>query len=186
MDNKITFLIPARGGSKRLKGKNMYPLNNKPLIQYTLDAIKESKYYNGNNLYVSSDWGELLEFAWKNGAECVIRPKELAGDDVWTQPVIDNFVETLKLENEDIIVILQANSPQITTEIIDYCIMKLIHDGLWQVHTVDKNLNNNGAIQVMRKKVCNHVGKPNYNGVVVTDWVDVHTIEDIKKLEVKF
>lgn len=186
MDNKIIFLIPARGGSKRLKGKNMYLLNGRPLIQYTLEAVKKSLYFDDTNLYVTSDWEELLDFSWKYGAQCIPRPSELAGDDIWTQPVIDHAIESLDLDNNDIIVILQANSPQITTEIIDYCIMKLIHDGLWQVHTVDKNLNNNGAIQVMRKKVCDHVGKPNYNGVVVTDWVDVHTIEDIKKLEVKF
>jgi len=183
MDNKITFLIPARGSSKRLKGKNMYSLNNKPLIQYALDAVKESKYYNGDNLYVSSDWDELLEFAWGQGAECVVRPKELADDNIWTQPVIDHFAENLKLKSEDIIVVLQANSPQITSSTIDWCIEKLIDNSLWQVHTVGRDYINNGAIQVMRKKVCEHKGKPNYNGVVVTDWVDVHTLEDINILE---
>lgn len=182
MNNQVVFLIPARGGSKRLIGKNLYPLNGKPLIQYTIDAVKESKYYN-ENLYVSSDWSELLDFAWKHGAECVVRPEELAKDDIWTQPVIDQFSKTLNLENEDIIVILQANSPQITSSIIDWCIEKLIDNSLWQVHTVGKDYINNGAIQVMRKKVCEHKGKPNYNGVVVTDWIDVHTIEDIKQLE---
>ena len=35
----------------------------------------------------------------------------------------------------------------------------------------------------MRNKVCSHKGKVNYNGVVLTDWIDVHTIKDIEELE---
>ena len=42
---------------------------------------------------------------------------------------------------------------------------------------------NNGAIQVIKRFVREHKGKVNYNGVVLTDWIDVHTIEDIRTIE---
>ena len=41
---------------------------------------------------------------------------------------------------------------------------------------------NNGAVQVIKRKVRKQKGKVCYNGVVMADWVDVHTIEDIKKI----
>ena len=54
---------------------------------------------------------------------------------------------------------------------------------LWQVHNGDENFIHNGAIQVMKRKVSNHKGKVNYNGVIKTDWIDVHVKEDIETLE---
>ena len=60
----------------------------------------------------------------------------------------------------------------------------LVEKQLWQVHTVDENFINNGAIHVMRKKVSTHVGKVNYNGVVKTNWLDVHTEEDLNKIKI--
>ena len=59
----------------------------------------------------------------------------------------------------------------------------LINHKLWQVNTVGKDMINNGAIQVIKRFVREHKGKVNYNGVVLTDWIDVHTIEDIRTIE---
>jgi len=53
--NKVIGIIPARAGSKRLKGKNMYPLKGKPLIEYTIDAALNSRYLSKSNLYVTTD-----------------------------------------------------------------------------------------------------------------------------------
>ena len=182
--NKIIAIIPARAGSKRLKGKNMYPLKGKPLIEYTIDAALKSRYLSKNNLYVTTDYQEVKDLCKSKRVNVVDRPDALAQDHIWTQDVIDHAVDTIKnLHPEDILVILQANSPQITSEVIDKCIQRVTREGLWQVHTVDQDLIHNGAIQVMRNKVCSHKGKVNYNGVVLTDWIDVHTIKDIKELE---
>jgi len=188
---KIFTIIPARGGSKRLKDKNIYPLKGKPLINYTIEAALNSNLINKKHLYVSTESEKISEVALKNKKiKRIRRPDYLATDSVWTQPVIDDAIEIIELmgnrvDHEDIIVILQANSPQITGELIDICIEKLIQEKLWQVHTVDENLINNGAIQVMLKKVCKHKGKANYNGVVITNLIDVHTIEDLNKVEKK-
>ena len=66
---------------------------------------------------------------------------------------------------------------------IELLIDMLINNKLWQVNTIDESMINNGAIQVIKRKVKKHKGKVNYNGVVKTNWIDVHTIEDIKILE---
>ena len=180
---KIISIIPARAGSKRLKHKNVYPLNGVPLIEYTINAALDSKYISRENLYINTDFDKVVDIAKKRNIKVIERPKHLAGDKVWTQPVINHTEDELGgLDDEDIIVILQANSPQITTEKIDECIDMLIDNDLLDVHTIDSTMINNGAIQVIKQKVRDLQGKVCYNGVVMTDWVDVHTIEDIKKI----
>lgn len=181
---KIIGIIPAREGSKRLKYKNTYPLKGIPLVEYSIRASLESKYLNTDNLYVSTNFDQVVEISSKYNLNIIDRPEELAQDHIWTQDVVNHVDNVLgNLEEEDLIVVIQANSPQITSKVIDECIEKLISNKLWEVHTVDEHLINNGAIQVMRRKVRNHSGKVNYNGVVITNWIDVHTEEDIRKLE---
>ena len=59
--NKVIAIIPARAGSKRLKGKNMHPLKGKPLIEYTIDAALKSRYLSKNNLYVTTNYQEVKD-----------------------------------------------------------------------------------------------------------------------------
>ena len=180
---KIIGVIPAREGSKRLKHKNVFPLNGVPLIEYTIDAALKSKYINEDNLYINTDFDKVIDIAKKRNIKVIERPPHLAGDKIWTQPVINHTEDELGgLDDEDIIVILQANSPQITSEKIDECIDMLINNNLFEVHTIDGTMINNGAVQVIKRKVREQKGKVCYNGVVMADWVDVHTIEDIKKI----
>ena len=58
-DKKILGLIPARGGSKGVRGKNIKDLLGKPLIEYTVEAGSKSKYID--NLIVSTDNEEILK-----------------------------------------------------------------------------------------------------------------------------
>lgn len=154
------------------------------MVLYTIDAVKQSKYIKEQDIYVSTEDPEIKALAEKH-CKVVDRPAELAGDKVWTQDVIDHFIEQLHIDEEDIVVVLQANSPEITHEIIDQGIELLLKNKLWQVHSVDQDLINNGAIQIMRAKVGKHRGKPNYNGVVITDWIDLHTLEDVQQVEAR-
>jgi CMP-N-acetylneuraminic acid synthetase len=177
---RIHTLIPARGGSKRLKYKNIYPLKGKPLILWTIDAALGSKYINKNNLYISTEDQKIKNVCCD--FQIIDRPHELSGDDVWTQPVVDHFTQYINAQDDDIIVLLQANSPQITSLVIDQCIDKLINNNLWQVHTTGEDLIHNGAVHVYRNFVSSHKGKISYNGFVVTNWLDIHTKNDIIEL----
>lgn len=73
---KIISIIPARGGSKGLPGKNIIDLAGKPLISYTIEASLKSKFIT--KTIVSSDSDEILEISKKYGSEILKRPDKLA------------------------------------------------------------------------------------------------------------
>ena len=64
---EILSIIPARGGSKGIKRKNLKPILNKPLVAYTIEASLNSKYIT--KTIVSSEDDEILEVSKKYGAE---------------------------------------------------------------------------------------------------------------------
>ena len=75
-ESKILGLIPARGGSKGIYKKNLYPFNNKPLIQWTLEAARESNLID--KIIVSTDDESIATFSKENGAEVpYLRKKKL-------------------------------------------------------------------------------------------------------------
>jgi len=179
----IYCLVPARIGSRRLKKKNIFPVLGKPMILWTLEEALKSKFLTKENIFISTESVEIKQIC--SSFKIIDRPENLSKDDVWTQEVVNHFIEEKNILDDDIIVILQSNSPEIKSETIDECIEKLISNNLWQVHTVDEELINNGAIQVYYAKVKNHKGKVNYNGFVITDWIDIHYEEDVKIVETK-
>ena len=64
---KVIAIIPARGGSKRLPRKNIFPIWGKPLIYWSIKAAKESKYIT--DVWVSTEDDEIARIAIKNGAK---------------------------------------------------------------------------------------------------------------------
>ncbi len=117
---KVLVLIPARGGSKGIKDKNIYPLCGKPLIAYTVESAKKSKYVD--NIIVTSDSRRIIDVAKEYGANApFVRPVELASD---TSKSIDAILHAINWLNEhndnyDILVLLQPTSPLRTTADID-------------------------------------------------------------------
>lgn len=94
-------IIPARGGSKGLPGKNIKILNGKPLIAYTIEAAKKSKYID--RVVVTTDDEKIAEAAKKYGAELpFMRPAELSTDTASAVDVYLHAVEFLKEENQNI------------------------------------------------------------------------------------
>lgn len=76
-------IIPARGGSKGLPGKNIKELCAKPLIAWSIEAGLSSKYLD--EVMVTTDSGEIADVAQKYGAKVpFLRPIELATDTATT------------------------------------------------------------------------------------------------------
>lgn len=78
---KTLAIIPARGGSKRLRKKNLRKLGNQTLVDYTLSAAQESECFS--KILLSSDDGDILNLS--DGYETVVpleRPTRLSGDHV--------------------------------------------------------------------------------------------------------
>ena len=114
-------IIPARGGSKGLPGKNVRPLNGKPLIAYAVEEALKAKHID--RVIISTDDEEIARVAVEYGAELpFMRPAELASD---TAMAIDNYIYTIgRLEEEDgkpidAFVVLQPTSPLRIAEDID-------------------------------------------------------------------
>lgn len=123
-DKKILGIIPARGGSKSIPNKNLYRLAGKPLIQFTIDAAKNSKYINRTIL--SSDDKTIIRYCEKNTIDVPFtRPEAYARDDTLMFPVVKQALEWLE-HNEnylpDITVLLQPTSPLRTSTHIDEAI----------------------------------------------------------------
>lgn len=110
-------LIPARGGSKGVPGKNIKMICGKPLIVWSIEAAKDARKID--EVVVSTDSQEIAEIAKKSGAKVLIRPAELATDTASTQDVM---VHALGEYNADVLVLLQPTSPYRHKGLIDECI----------------------------------------------------------------
>ena len=104
-NKKILALIPARGGSKGLPGKNIKPLSGKPLIAWSIGEAKKSKYID--RIVVSTDSEEIAGISEKHGAEIpFLRPKELAEDNTRGIDVILHAIDWMEKECDSAYVIL--------------------------------------------------------------------------------
>src|SRR5690554_6273823 len=109
---KPVVIIPARGGSKGVPGKNIKILNEKPLIQYTIEAALEVT--DKENIIVSTDCEKIKAVVESLGIKTPkLRPKELATDTASTYDVLLYELERLEKQGRfiDKLVLLQPTSP---------------------------------------------------------------------------
>ena len=140
---KILAFIPARGGSKGIPNKNIVDLNGKPLIAWTIDEAKKSKYID--KIVVFSQDKKILAAAKLYGAETIKRPKELATDNVSPEPSLTHALKILstKKYTPDIIIYLEPTSPLRTVSDIDGALEKFLNSkatALISVYKLDKKL----------------------------------------------
>ena len=104
----LVAVIPARGGSKGLRAKNIYPVNNKPLISFTINCAFEIC----KHVYVSSDDQHILDIASDFGAIPLIRPKNISTDVSSTEVVLKHAEKVLSLAKRyEYVVYLSACEP---------------------------------------------------------------------------
>tara|TARA_B100000579_G_scaffold437110_1_gene465223 strand:+ start:1123 stop:1818 length:696 start_codon:yes stop_codon:yes gene_type:complete len=104
---KSVGIIPARGGSKGVKFKNIKQLANKPLIHFTLESAINSKI---DKVIVSTDSNKIAKVAKNYPVDVIMRPAELAEDDTPILPVLQHAVKDLNNTYKTII-LLQPTSP---------------------------------------------------------------------------
>jgi len=135
----VLGLIPARGGSKRLPKKNIKMIANKPLLLWTLEAGKQSKFID--RLIVTSDDEQILKISAEHGAEIVQRPVELSEDHTSTFDAIKHTIEKIE-EKYDFICLLQPTSPLRHSNHIDEALELLIEkksDAIISVSEMNEN-----------------------------------------------
>lgn len=136
-NKRILGVIPARGGSKGLPGKNIRPLNGKPLIAWTVQAALKSKYLD--ETIVSTDSPKIAAVARKWGAAApFLRPKELSTDKAKSIDVLVHALGFLKAQGEeyDYIIMLEPTSPLREASDIDRSIEMLINNKVGAVSIV--------------------------------------------------
>ena len=117
---KVLALIPARGGSRRLPGKNLLKLCGEPITVWSIKAAQQSKYVD--RIVVSTDSDEIAEVARAAGADVpFMRPNYLASDTASSLGVVKHALNELNQKGQcyEFIVLLQPTSPLRTSKHID-------------------------------------------------------------------
>lgn len=181
----VLGLIPARGGSKRIQGKNLKMLGGKPMINWTVEAAKKSKYLD--KLVLTTEDRAIIAAVTNNGVEIVNRPAELAQD---KSNVYDAIFHALEFfEPHDYLCLLQVTSPLRTVEDIDGCIEKCVFMKAPSCVSVDnKRPVANGAVYIAWTTWLREMRQFDSGRVVTYPMprdrsIDIDTIDDFNKVE---
>lgn len=129
-NHPVLALIPARGGSKGIPGKNLAVLKGRSLLDYTIDAAISAK--GIDDVWVSSDDSKILTLAAARGVHALQRPPEYATDTSTAMQVVEHWINTLddNLKTRDpIVVYLQPTSPLRTATHIEESLTLLGQSG---------------------------------------------------------
>ena len=141
-NKRILVVVPARGGSKGVKLKNIRPINGIPLVALVGRLVKQLPYVD--RAVVSTDHPEIAEIAKKSGLDApFMRPQDLSGDIVADGPVLHHALLACE-ENDnrkyDVVVMLQPTSPFRRPEHVTAAVNKMIdggYDAVWTVSETD-------------------------------------------------
>ncbi len=126
VSERILAIIPARGGSKGVPGKNIRPLAGKPLLQWTVEQALHARMVD--EVLVSTDDTEIARVAWAAGAGVVARPPELSGDLEPSESALSHALDAFRDgrgADPRLVVFLQATSPLRGDTDIDRAIARL-------------------------------------------------------------
>ncbi len=165
INKKILAIIPARGGSKRLPGKNIKLFAGKSLLAYAILQAKESRYID--EVVVSTESKKIADISLKYKAQVIARPKKLATDNA---SVADAMLHAVSFLNKkkyfpDIVVLLQPTSPLREREDINKAIEAFIKNenkcdlviSVCESKLKEEKYPPNGAIYVMRTENINKI-----------------------------
>ncbi len=129
LDRSFLAIIPARGGSKRLPGKNLLTLAGKPLIRHSIDAARGCRFVG--DLYVSTEDRKIAQTASDAGAKVIDRPQSLAGDDSTSRDVVLHALDILDEAGcvYEFFALLQPTSPLRTSSHLSQCITSFLDGG---------------------------------------------------------
>ena len=126
--NRVIAVIPARGGSKSVPGKNIRLLGGKPLLGWSIDVARQISEID--RIIVSTDDDQIASVARNHGAEVYPRPLHLATDDAMVIDALKDLLKTLQREDErpEWLVLLEPTCPLRTADDVRDC-LKLVAKG---------------------------------------------------------
>ena len=180
---QTVIIIPARGGSKRLPDKNIAPVWKRPMIYWPLVAAESV--VGRDNVFVTTDSAKVASVVESFGFNVIDRPTRLAADDVPKMAAIRHaYDEISRVTSYDVIISLQANSPQVTGHHLREALLLFELHGRDELFSVGPDLMQNAAFRIIRAgHLMRHHDLSVNCGVYVCDVVDVHEQSDIDGLE---
>ncbi|MGX7668105.1 acylneuraminate cytidylyltransferase family protein [Flavobacterium pedocola] len=142
MSHKTIAIIPARGGSKRLPGKNTMLLGGIPLLVHSIKYAQKHDFID--QVYVSTDDAKIKEVALQFGALVVDRPSELSGDFEPTVSALKHVLSTIEpVEN---VILLQPTNPLRPEDLLQEAFQVFTSGKHESLFTVTRNLHKLGKI----------------------------------------
>lgn len=120
----VVAIIPARGGSRRVPSKNLFPLSGIPLVAHSILHARESQLVD--EIIVSTDDAEIAAVSERYGATVVRRPPDISGDDASSESALLHALDSRGKPDPDLVVFLQATSPLRRSNDIDTAIQTLL------------------------------------------------------------
>ena len=143
MRNKTITIIPARGNSKRLPGKNTKFLGEIPLLAHSIKYAQQFSFID--DIYVTTDNLEIKKVALEFGAKVIDRPKEISGDFEPTVSALKHVLESLSETIENVI-LLQPTNPLRPTNLLTEAFELYLKSNSDSLFTVSRNHNKLGKI----------------------------------------
>jgi CMP-N-acetylneuraminic acid synthetase len=141
---KTITIIPARGGSKRIPGKNVQLLGELPLLAHSILYAKENSDII-DDIYVTTDDEEIKKIALQFGAKVIDRPISISGDMEPTISALKHVLESIDSDVENV-VLLQATNPLRPQNLLKEVFEKYQKDNLDSIFTVSRNHQKFGKI----------------------------------------
>ena len=126
----VLVVIPARGGSKGVPGKNLAPVGGEPLVARAVQASVRA--HRTTRVVVSTDDVRIMTAAGAAGAQVVRRPADIAGDTSSSESAVLHVLDELARTegtDPDVVVLVQCTSPFLTPEEIDGVVAAVLDDG---------------------------------------------------------
>ena len=139
---RVIAIIPARGGSKSILGKNIKPLGGKPLLAWSIDVARQVSEID--RIIVSTDDAEISSVAMDYGAEIYMRPPHLATDDALVIDALKDLLQKLESEGESAewFILLEPTCPLRNPDDVRNCLTLIAQNGYDSVATFkDADLN---------------------------------------------
>ncbi|WP_051951343.1 acylneuraminate cytidylyltransferase [Actinacidiphila yeochonensis] len=132
----VLAVIPARGGSKGVPGKNLATVGGVPLVSRAVRACAGAR--RVSRVLVSTDDPAIAEVARTAGADVVLRPADIAGDTASSEAAVLHAMDAHEAAGGalDVVLLVQCTSPFITSEDIDGVVAAVVDGGADTAHTV--------------------------------------------------
>jgi CMP-N,N'-diacetyllegionaminic acid synthase len=139
---RVFAVIPARGGSKSVPGKNIRPLAGKPLLAWSIEVARQVSEID--RIIVSTDDAQIASVGRAHGAEVYARPPHLATDEALVIDALKDLLQTLQAEGDtpEWVILLEATCPLRTADDVRSCLNLVAQGGYDSVATFkDAELN---------------------------------------------